>query len=232
MMTTLNDLHHDPVSGLTYRIRPGQAGPGGAPAPCLLMLHGVGGNDANFIDLAPHLDPAVTLVLVRGPLALGPQQYAWFQVSFTANGPTINPAQAEQSRLALQQLVAQLPQRHAIDATRIAIAGFSQGGTMSASVGLTAPGQVAGFAILSGRILPEVLPAVQQGPALARLRAFVGHGVHDQKLGLHFAHQSRQVLGELGVPLDYHEYPAGHAFDAAMLADLKAWLGAVLAATA
>jgi phospholipase/carboxylesterase len=96
---------------------------------------------------------------------------------------------------------------------------------MSASIGLTAPGSVAGFGVLSGRILPEVLPRVAHGAALARVQAFVSHGVHDQTLGIRFAHHAREVLSTLGVPLEYYEYAAGHGLDGAMVADFQRWIG-------
>jgi phospholipase/carboxylesterase len=224
MSDKLNEVATEAVTGLAHRVRPAQAGTG--KAPCLLLLHGVGSNEAGFIELARQMDPRLVVILLRGPLVLAPGRFAWFQVSFTPSGPAIDAAQAEASRIKLLQFVGQLPAAYDVDPQRIWIAGFSQGGIMSASVGLTAPSSVAGFGVLSGRILPEVLPRVVRGPALADVKAFVSHGVHDQTLGIHFAHHAREVLSTLGVPLEYHEYPAGHGLDAAMVSDFQGWLGA------
>ncbi|HET7086437.1 MAG TPA: PHB depolymerase family esterase [Rhizomicrobium sp.] len=226
MTDTLNETVLESVSGLTYRMRAGADVQG--KSPCLILLHGVGGNEAGFVDLARSLDPRLAVVLARGPIALGPAQFGWFQVNFTQAGPSINAEQAERSRRQLVSFIEQLPQLHAIDPDRIWIAGFSQGGIMSASVALSAPTKAAGFGILSGRILPEVLPAVQPGPALGQLRAFVSHGVQDQTLGIHFARNAKQVLDGFGVPLAYHEYAAGHALNPAMLDDFTQWLGGQL----
>lgn len=223
MTEALNKVAVEPVSGLAYRIRPALVE--SANAPCLLLLHGVGSNESGFIDLAQEMDPRLVVILVRGPLVLAPARFAFFQVSFTPSGPAIDPMQAERSRAALLEFIRRLPVSHGVDPKRIWIAGFSQGGIMSASVALTAPASVAGFGVLSGRILPEVLPHVQQGPALGRIQAFVSHGVHDQTLGIHFAHQTREVLTGLGVPLAYTEYAAGHALDGEMIADFQRWLG-------
>lgn len=230
-MTDLrNATHIDPVTGLTYRVRPGQAGPG--KSPCLVLLHGVGSNEASFIDFARQLDPRLTVVLARGPLTLSQSQFAWFQVNFTANGPAIHPVQAEQARTRLIDFIGQLLPLLGIDPARIWIAGFSQGGIMSASVALTAPGKVAGFGILSGRILPEVLPLVRAGAALASLPVFLSHGVQDAVLGIHFAHHAKSVLNGLGVPLSYHEYQGGHSLTGAMAGDFMQWLAAQLDASA
>jgi phospholipase/carboxylesterase len=219
MTDRLDQLLTDPVSGLRYRVRHGQV-----KGPCLILLHGVGASEAGFIELARQLDPRLTVVLARGPLELGPGQYGWFRVGFTPTGPVIDAAQAEQARVTLLRLIGQLPQAQDIDPARLWIAGFSQGGIMSASVALTAPQQVAGFGILSGRILAEVLPAVQPGAALTGLRAFVSHGVQDPVLGVHFARAARDVLQGLGVPLQYREFDAGHTLTPAMVADFNAWL--------
>lgn len=52
---------------------------------------------------------------------------------------------------------------------------------MSASIGLTRPGALAGFGILAGRILPELAPQIAERAALGRLRAFIGHGRDETK---------------------------------------------------
>lgn len=226
MTDKLDEVIVEPVSGLSHRVRP--AGGAESKAPCLVLLHGVGANEAGFIDMARRMDPRLAVILVRGPLTLGPMQFGWFQVSFTPSGPAINPGQAEQSRAKLVEFIGQLPAVYGVDPERIWIAGFSQGGIMSASVGLGTPSAVAGFGILSGRILPEVLPLVERVPALARLQAFVSHGTVDQTLGIHFARSAREVLSGLGVPLEYHEYEAGHALNREMVGDFSHWLGSQL----
>jgi phospholipase/carboxylesterase len=222
MSDTLNDLQVEPVSGLTYRVRPAVSGQGAAP--CVVLLHGVGSNETGFIEMARQMDPHLTVVLARGPLAFGPMKFGWFQVNFTQNGPAINPEQAEQARQKLLTFVGQLPGLLEVDAARIWMAGFSQGGIMSASVGLTAPEKLRGFGILSGRILPEVLPQVNPGAALSKVHAFVSHGVQDATLGIHFARHAKQVLSGFELPLHYQESQASHALNSAMVDDFNQWL--------
>lgn len=222
MNDTLNDVRTEPVSGLAHRVRAAQ--PGSTKAPCLILLHGVGANETGFIELARHMDPRLVVILARAPLVLGPSAFAWFQVRFTPSGPAIDAGQAERSRIQLLDFIRHLPAMVDVDPERIWIAGFSQGGIMSASVALTAPHSVAGFGVLSGRVLPEVLPKVESGPALERVHAFVGHGVADEKLGIHFARAARDVLSSLNVRLAYHEYACGHTLDRAMVNDFQRWL--------
>jgi len=154
--------------------------------------------------------------------------YGWFNVNFTSAGPMINPAQAEQSRQTLVDFIDGLPAAYGIDANRIWIAGFSQGGILSASIGLTRPDKVAGLGILSGRILPEIAPLIVTSEALATLQAFVSHGVQDSKLSIEFARSARRLLNERVLNLTYREYAADHEFNSAMQRDFSHWIAAQL----
>ena len=224
MSTTLGPLQQDSVSGLQYSIRRGAPA---HPARCLVLLHGVGSNEANMAALADGVSDDTLVVTVRGPLALGPGQFAWFRVAFTANGPSIVPQEAEHSRLALIALVQQLQAAHGIAADKTVVAGFSQGGIMSASVALSAPGHVAGFGLLCGRILPELRPHIASTVQLAQLQAFVAHGELDSKLPVDWAHKSHALLDELGVKHALQLYPVDHTISAPMHADFLGWLASL-----
>lgn len=229
MKNSLDTVVADPDLGLVHRLRsPAVDTPEKAPA--LLLLHGVGANEAGLIPFAQGQDPRLAVFLLRAPLAFGPGQFGWFQVSFTAAGPVIDRAQAEQSRRLLIDFVRRLPAAYGVDPQRLWIAGFSQGGIMSASAALTAPTEFAGFGILSGRILPEIAPLVGDAAALKELPAFVAHGRYDDKLGIHFARSAREQLTALGLPLHYREYDAGHELNAAMQRDFGDWMAGQLAA--
>jgi phospholipase/carboxylesterase len=221
---TLNALQTDADSGLAYRVRlplPQN------PAKLLVLLHGVGGNETNLLGLAQGVAPDTVVVFPRGPLDLGPQQCAWFRVSFTASGPSIVPQEAEQSRGQLIALLAHLQSTYGVGAQSTVIAGFSQGGILSASVGLSAPHSVAGFGLLSGRILPELEPHLAEPARLATLKAFVGHGTHDTKLPVQWAQRADALLTQLGVEHTLRLYPMDHGISADMHADFVQWLSAL-----
>jgi phospholipase/carboxylesterase len=223
MTDTLDDLVPATALGLAHRIRvPSDSGERGAP--CLILLHGVGSNEVHLADFARRQDPRLAVVLVRAPLEMGAARFGWFQVRFAPDGPVIDAVQAEQARQALVALIAGLPATYGIDKRRVWIAGFSQGGIMSASVALTTPERVAGFAIMSGRVLPEIAPQIAASAALRRIHAFVTHGLHDDKLGIHFARSAHALISGLGVPVQYREYPAGHILNKEMQQDFCQWL--------
>lgn len=210
---------------LAFRIRQPQPT---QPKALLVLLHGVGGSESNLAELANDVNPDTLVVLPRGPLTFGPGQFAWFRVAFTASGPRIEAQEAEQSRLDLIRFVAQVQAAYGIAPQQTVIAGFSQGGILSASVALTAPESVAGFGILSGRILPELEPHLAAPARLAALQAFIGHGDFDSKLPVLWAQRSEALLSQLGVAHRSRRYPIDHGISAAMQADFLQWLNGVL----
>lgn len=225
---TLSELQQRADFALAYRVRQPQPA---QPKALLVLLHGVGGAESNLLELAAGVDTDTLVLLPRGPLTLGPGQFAWFRVAFTASGPRIDAQEAEQSRLDLIRFVAQVQAAYGIASQQTVIAGFSQGGILSASVALTSPESVAGFGILSGRILPELEPHLAAPARLAALQGFIGHGEHDSKLPVMWAQRSEALLAQLGVTHDARRYPIDHGISAAMQADFVQWLGGVLSAT-
>jgi phospholipase/carboxylesterase len=224
-MSGLSALVDDPAFALAYHVRePVPA----KPAALLVLLNGVGGNETNLAGLASGVAADTLVVLPRGRLELGVGQYAWFRVAFTASGPRIEAGEAEESRLALIRFVAQLQAAHGIPAQRTVIAGFSQGGILSASVGLTAPECVRGFAVLSGRILPELEPLLAPRERLARVQALVAHGRDDDKLPVQWAERAGAWLQRLGVPYVLRLYPGGHGIGEAMARDFIDWTQGVI----
>ena len=220
-------LQQDASFALSYRLR---EPPPSTPKACVVLLHGVGSNETDLADLALAIDPDVLVVLARGRIQFAPGQFGWFGVNFTANGPLIVAEEAEASRHALIRFLDQLQSTYGISPGRTLIAGFSQGGILSASVGLSAPEQVAGFAILSGRILPELQPHVASAERLTNLSAFVAHGELDNKLPVSWAQRSHQWLNELGVAHRTRLYPVGHGLSADMRRDFLGWVEERLAA--
>jgi phospholipase/carboxylesterase len=219
--TTRGPLEQDPDFKLSFRLR--QPVPA-APRACVVLLHGVGGNEMNLADLATGIDADTLVVLARGRLQMGAGQFAWFRVSFTASGPRIVATEAEQSRSTLIRFVEQIQRKHGIVPAKTVIAGFSQGGIMSAGVALSAPELVAGFAILSGRILPELEPQLAPAARLAHLRAFIGHGELDGTLPVIWAHRADEWLNKLGVTFVSRRYPIDHSISSEMQSDFLQWV--------
>lgn len=195
----------------------------------LVLCHGVGGNESNLLGLAAHVPADTMVVLARGPLTLGPGQYAWFQVAFGPQGPRPDLAAAEQSRQKLATFIAEMQSLYDVSPADTVVAGFSQGGIISASVALTRPDLVAGFGVLAGRILPELEPQIAAPAALRTLRGFIGHGRDDTKLPVDWAHRADALLTRLGVRHETRLHPGDHGISPQMQAEFLAWFDATTA---
>ena len=221
LLSTLGPWQQSADFELAFRIKQPQPV---QPKACIILLHGLGGSETNLADLAAGIDSDTLVVLPRGPLEFMPGQFGWFRVAFTASGPRIVESEVEQSRLTLIRFVEQLQSAYGIAPQHTVIAGFSQGGILSASVALIAPECVAAFGVLSGRILPELQPHLADKQLLTNLRGFIGHGEYDTKLPVAWAQRSDQWLTELGVEHLTRLYPIDHGISPAMQADFLAWL--------
>ena len=220
-MKTLPPLSVDPAFALAFRtLQP----PPARPASLLVLLHGVGGNEGNLAALGAEVDGDTLVVLPRGPITLGPEAFGWFRVAFTGHGPQIVASEADASRRTLIDFIGQLQRAHGIDAAHTVVAGFSQGGILSVSVALTAPERVAAFAVLAGRILPELEPHLASREQLSALRGYIAHGTHDDKLPASWAQRADDWLTRLGIEHLTKLYPTGHELGAAMRTDFLAWL--------
>lgn len=219
---------------LVHTVRPPapDANADGARPPLLVLLHGVGANERQMAALAPSFDPRFVVVSARSPLVLAPDAFAWFHVSFTAEGPAIIAEEAEAGWKSLSRFIDEAVQAYGADPGRVFLAGFSQGGIMALATLLTAPEKVAGAVAMSGRLLPEVLPHAAPFEALRGKPALIVHGVADDKLGIRFARWARERLAHLSIELAYRELPMGHTITSESLDVVHGWLADVLRATA
>lgn len=190
----------------------------------ILLLHGVGSNEEDLFKLTGSLPAEFVIISARAPYTLSPGRYAWFELSYSEGKPIINPEQAEKSRLVLNIFINQLIERYQVDTSRIYMGGFSQGGIMSYSVGLTFPQKLKGIFILSSRLLPEVRPLIKPGKQLQQLNIFIAHGKSDQILPLAYAHEARLFLESLTDRITYYEYEMAHVIGEKELVDLNNWL--------
>lgn len=197
------------------------------PRRLLVLAHGVGGNETNLLSFAADAPEDTAVVFVRAPLTMGPNQFAWFPVSFGAQGPRPDLAAAEASRQKLATFIEEMQALYGIGARETVVAGFSQGGIMSASVALTRPELLGGFGILAGRILPELEPQIAARDALKHLQAFIGHGRDDTKLRVEWAHRAEAWLTALGVAHETCLYPGDHGISEMMQSAFFAWFESV-----
>lgn len=210
---------------LPHRIRPAAGEPEGA----LVLFHGRGADELDLRPLLEALDPEQRLVGItpRGPLSLPPGGAHWYVIR-QIGYPEPDTFHATY-RLAAAWLDA-VPELTGIPLERTVIGGFSQGCVMSWALGLgrgrPAPAGIVG---LSG-FIPIVDGFDVDLSGRKGFRAAIGHGAHDQVIGVEWGRQARDLLTAAGADVLYRESPITHSIDPGFLEELRPWLAETIAA--
>ncbi len=191
-------------------------------ASVLVVLHGLGANERDLFELGKQVAPESLIVALRAPLEVGPDQFSWFSVRFTAEDPVHDVAAAETSRARIVEFVRALKLEPGVDADRVTLLGFSQGAILSEAVAMTEPALVSGVVLMSGRTLPELKPVA----STKRPRVLLMHGTRDPLLRYAGAVQTNEVLRAAGYDVDFRSFDARHEVTAEMVAATRSWLGA------
>ena len=199
---------------------------GAGPHPTILTLHGRGANALDLLGLAPYLCNGRFLMMCpQGPLEtpIGPGAvgYAWYPMGM--GGPP-DVGAILSSREKLQQFLDACLKRHPIDAKKLVLLGFSQGGVMAYSLALSNPERFAGLVVLSSWLPKELVPLLSIKEGVQSLPTLVHHGTQDPLIELQRARDSVEKLRALRVPLTYRDYEMGHEISPRSLSDLSAWL--------
>ena len=222
MNTTNNKYALHTVGSLSYLVREAKAGT--INPPLLLLMHGVGSNELDMFSFSEHLPDNFLILSARAPYTVGPNSYVWFHVDFSTGAPVFVEEEAESSRKIVIQFLESLKSHHSFDEKQVYLGGFSQGGIMSFSVGLTRPDLIKGIAVMSGRLLKEIRPLIALTDKLSSLKIFISHGLSDNVLNIEYARESRAYLKTLGLTPTYKEFVGGHALPNEIWLDLIDWL--------
>ncbi len=188
-----------------------------------VLLHGLGADEQDLFGLAPWLDPRLLVVSARAPHEAQPMGYSWFDIDFDEVPPRIDFQHVVESRGAILRFVEEAARTYGADPARVWLVGFSQGASMATACALARPELLRGIVAHSGRITRRAVPTLP-APALAGFPVLWQHGRADPVVPVAFGHEAREVLGGLGMRVDYREYPIGHEISEESLRDLCGWL--------
>lgn len=222
------------MTGLTAIVRETAASPDFA----VIWLHGLGADGSDFVPVIPELDlpadAAVRFVFPNAPLMpvtinSGYVMPAWYDIrSLDGDTRQVDEDGIRASRAAVRALIAAENAR-GIPCERIIIAGFSQGGAMAYSIGLTHPERLAGIIALSCYLPSPALLRDEFAEANRDTPVFAGHGRHDDIVPVRLGEMARDHVQALtGHAPAWHEYPMPHSVCLEELADIGAWLRARL----
>jgi phospholipase/carboxylesterase len=205
---------------------------GTAPQWSVLWLHGLGADGNDFAPIVPELVrpgwPALRFVFPHAPVRAvtinnGMRMRAWYDIAGTDFATRADAAGVGESIVQVEALIAREAER-GIDASRVLLAGFSQGGAITLAAGVRRSVPLAGLIALS-----TYLPAADglAGVANAAAKAqpfFMGHGTADPVVLQDYGRRSAQALTDNGFSVDWHAYPMAHSVCAEEIDDLGDWM--------
>jgi phospholipase/carboxylesterase len=205
---------------------------GPRPQAAVIWLHGLGADGHDFEPIVPELGLArpVRFVFPHAPVRAvtinnGMRMRAWYDILQFGGGAEDEAGIRESQRL-IENLV-EVERTKGIQAGKIVLAGFSQGGAIALQTALRHPERLAGVLALS-TYLPLAAKLQEAGAANRATPIFMAHGSFDDIIPLRRAEQSRDLLKQAGYPVEWRVYPMPHSVSAEEIRDIAQFLGRVL----
>jgi phospholipase/carboxylesterase len=207
------------------------------PTASIIWMHGLGADGNDFVPLVQELDysglPAIRFVFPHAntmPVTVngGYVMRAWYDITGAELTRREDEAGLRASQRDIEALIAREKAR-GIPASKIILAGFSQGCAMTLQTGLRHPENLAGMLCLSGYLPLADKVAAEHTPESLSVPLFMAHGRQDPVVPFVRAEQSRDVLRSLGYQVEWHEYMMQHSLCVEEVRDINAWLRKVLA---
>ena len=190
------------------------------PTATVIWLHGLGADGNDFVGIVPELglpaDLAVRFIFPHAPTMPitcnnGYEMRAWYDiVHFDQISRQADIAGVQQSVQAIRDLIA-AENAKGIPSERIILAGFSQGGAIAYTAGLTHPQRLAGIVALSTYLPAESLLTTDSIAANQATPLLAAHGSQDPVVGAILGEKAKDFVRALGVNVDWHTYPMQHS---------------------
>ena len=207
------------------------------PTVSIIWMHGLGADGNDFVPLVRELDlsglPAIRFVFPHANTMLvtingGYVMRAWYDIVGTDLVRREDEAGLRASQVQVEALIAREKAR-GVPASRIILAGFSQGCAMTLQTGLRHPEPLAGLMCLSGYVPLSAKLEAERSEASLTTPIFMVHGQHDGVIPIARATASRDQLIALGYKVEWHDYPMQHSLCQEEVDHIGAWLKKVLA---
>jgi phospholipase/carboxylesterase len=197
--------------------------PRGRADGSIIVLHGLGANGHQMAVAIPFLRlPQVRFVFPHAParrisIRDGALLPAWHDL--TPAGACAEDVAASARRI---ESLIEREQQRGVPASRIVLAGFSQGGAMALHVGTRYRKTLLGLVVISA------YEPLAQGPDAAaanrRTPILFCHGTRDAVVDIEHGRRAYHRHAQPGRPVEWQEFPVDHEVSLEMLAVVGAWL--------
>jgi phospholipase/carboxylesterase len=202
------------------------------PDSAVIWMHGLGADGNDFVPIVNELalppNTGIRFVFPHAPtrpvtINGGYMMRAWYDIVGIDMTNRADEAGIRDSQARIERLIARENVR-GIAASRIVLAGFSQGGVIALQAGLRHPERLAGIMALSTYLaMPQKL-ASEANAANRDVPIFMAHGTADPTIRFAWADASRRELESKGYRVEWHAYPMQHSVCLEEVDDIGAWL--------
>ena len=192
--------------------------------PLLILLHGIGSNETDFMNLFQDYDGRFLLLSLRAPFSQTAGSSTWFNIVHDRGSTQSTVPQAEYSREIVVRLIPEAVQKFKANPGHVYLMGFSQGAVVALGVLMTQPQLVSGVVAMSGQVLPEIRSVMAAPERLKNKQLLLIHGLQDAFYPISLCRSSHALLSTLPIDLEYHEYYMGHNLTQESLTKAREWL--------
>ena len=198
---------------------------------CVIWLHGLGADRYDFMPVAEILQQSLLttrFVLPQAPTRAvtingGYAMPSWYDIKAMSPARSISEEELEESADMVIGLI-EAQRQSGIDANRIFLAGFSQGGAVVFhSAYLKWQGPLGGVIALS-TYAPTFTETLPLSASQQRIPALCLHGQYDEVVQNAMGRTAYERLKAAGVSVTWQEYPMGHEVLPEEIRDIGTWL--------
>ncbi|WP_347927941.1 alpha/beta hydrolase [Pseudomonas helvetica] len=198
---------------------------------CVIWLHGLGADRYDFLPVAEALQESLLttrFVLPQAPTRAvtingGYEMPSWYDIKAMSPARSINHEELEVSAQTVITLIEE-QRASGIDASRIFLAGFSQGGAVVLhSAFLKWQGPLGGVLALS-TYAPTFSDELELSASQQRIPVLCLHGQYDDVVQNSMGRSAYEHLKTRGVTATWQEYPMGHEVLPEEIRDIGVWL--------
>jgi len=202
---------------------------------CVIWLHGLGADRYDFLPVAEALQEqllSTRFVLPQAPtrpvtINGGYAMPSWYDIKAMSPARSISEDELNESADTVIGLI-EAQKASGIDANRIVLAGFSQGGAVVFHTAyLKWQGALGGVIALS-TYAPTFSDELELSASQQRIPALCLHGQYDDVVQNAMGRTAYEHLKTRGVTVTWQEYPMGHEVLPEEIRDIGRWLVARL----
>ncbi|AZF30500.1 Carboxylesterase [Pseudomonas sp. R4-35-07] len=198
---------------------------------CVIWLHGLGADRYDFLPVAEMLQQTLLttrFVLPQAPTRAvtingGYEMPSWYDIRAMSPARSISLEELEASTTMVTDLI-EAQKRTGIDASRVFLAGFSQGGAVVFHTAFKQWQGPLGGVIALSTYAPTFDDELELSASQQRIPVLCLHGQYDEVVQTAMGRSAYEHLKHRSVTVTWQEYPMSHEVLPEEIRDIGTWL--------